>query len=298
MIDTGTTELDTLGLRWDPSGQASMTGPLLELATALDTAFTAVAELWAAEHEQHPATLAAATLDSLGYLRSFAHQTTFAVGLESQDTNIDEFTRAPVRGDGTVRATRLAPITAVLTPAACYHVFAGRRGDQLPGATYVTTRNTCFRRETHFRPLRRQFSFTMREIVCLGNDSDVQQYTEQVTETVTALAAALGLPITWQHASDPFFRPESDPRAVLQRVHPSKREAMHQDLALGSINHHFEHFGELMGISRDGAPAHSACMAFGIERWLAAVLDAHGHHPDAWPDVPAAVRAVCETSPR
>ena len=33
---------------------------------------------------------------------------------------------------------------------------------------------------------------------------------------------------------------------------------------------HHDHFGTAFGITRGGAPAHSACLAFGIERWLCA----------------------------
>src|SRR5438874_9913215 len=35
-------------------------------------------------------------------------------------------------------------------------------------SVYVTTRAACFRRESYYRPLQRQWSFSMREIVCLG----------------------------------------------------------------------------------------------------------------------------------
>lgn len=287
-------DLRAIGLGWNESGQASLTGPLLTSANALDAAFTQFAALWAAQAEQHPATVSAAALDELGYLRSFPQQATYAVPLDADEANIEAFRDGPVIADGQVQPTRLAPITAVLTPAACYHVFLGHRGEELGTATYLTTRNTCFRRESSYRPLRRQFSFTMREIVCLGTPSEVAHYTDRVTTLVGKFASRIGVPISWEHASDPFFRPGSDPRSLLQRIQPSKREAVFGDLALGSINNHYEHFGELMEISREGRPASSACMAFGIERWLAAVIETHGDTPASWPDVTAAAHAICQ----
>jgi hypothetical protein len=42
----------------------------------------------------------------------------------------------------------------------------------------------------------------------------------------------------------------------------------------------------------NGAPAHSACVAFGIERWLFAIVDRHGLDPSGWPDLRAAVHGA------
>ena len=55
------------------------------------------------------------------------------------------------------------------------------------------------------------------------------------------------------------------------------------DLALASTNFHRDFFGETFDIARDGAPAFSGCAAFGLERWLHALLAIHGADPGEWP---------------
>ena len=54
--------------------------------------------------------------------------------------------------------------------------------------------------------------------------------------------------------------------------------------AIASFNHHLDHFGSSYGIElTDGRTAHSACLGFGHERIVLALLRTHGLDPDAWP---------------
>lgn len=286
------TELSRIGLRWQDSGQVGLTGPLLALADACDLAFRRLAGRWGAIEERHPATLPARLLAD--HLRSFPHQATFATSLEAADANLGEFVDGPaVAGDGAVALTRTAPVTEVLTPAACYHLYAAHAGERLAGPLYLTTRNTCFRREPRYQPLRRQWSFTMREIVCIGSAAEAASFLDSARAAVDRFAALVDLPLDWLPATDPFFRPASNPGYLLQRVEPTKHEATYGgSLAIGSVNLHHDHFGGAYGISRDGAPASSACVAFGVERWLYALTDRHGTDPAGWPDLPAAASRV------
>ena len=291
-------DLTRIGLRWDPSGLAGLTGPLLAVADDLDLAFRRLAGRWRAVEERYPAALPAPPLAD--HLRCFPHQVTFPVALDPADDNLGEFADGPVVGaDGRVALTRTAPVTAVLTPAACYHVYAGHRGERLTGARYLTTRNTCFRRETRYRPLRRQWSFAMREIVCLGTPDEAASFLAVARADVDQLAALIDLPLAWTPATDPFFRPPDNPGYLLQRIAPTKYEATYDGrLAVGSANLHHDHFGTAFDIERDGRPATSACVAFGIERWLYALTDRHGTDPAGWPDLPAAATRVVAGWPR
>jgi hypothetical protein len=286
------TALARIGLRWDArTGQASLTGPLLSLADELDLAFRRLAAGWSATEERHPATLPATVVAD--HLRSFPQQVTFPVNLDPAAANLAAFADGPVvAGDGTVALARTAPVRAVLTPAACYHVYAGHRGTRLTAARYLTTRNTCFRREPHHEALRRQWSFTMREIVCLGTPDEASGFLVAARAAVAGLADRLDLPLAWTPATDPFFRPHRSPGYLLQRIEPTKHEATYRGgLALGSANLHHDHFGAAFDITRDGVPVTSACLAFGLERWLYAIVDRHGTDPARWPDLTPAVAA-------
>jgi hypothetical protein len=57
-----------------------------------------------------------------------------------------------------------------------------------------------------------------------------------------------------------------------------------RSLAVASLNDHEIHFGEAFDLRLPGgAVASSACVAFGLERLLLAVLVQHGLDPAAWP---------------
>lgn len=286
--------LTAIGLRWDPTGHTGLSGPLLALADDCDLAFRLLAGCWRATEERYPAALPAAAL--VNHLRSFPHQATFPVTLDPAEANLGEFAGGPVVGaDGRVSLTRTAPVDSVLTPAACYHVYAGHRGEQLPAALYLTTRNTCFRRESRYQPLQRQWSFSMREVVCLGTPAEAAAFLATAREVVDRFAALVDLPLDWSPATDPFFRPQTNPGYLLQRIEPVKYETTYAGtLALASANLHHDHFGEAFGITRHGVPATTACLAFGIERWLFALTDRHGPEPTGWPDVTAAAATAAQ----
>ncbi len=279
-------------LHWSPSGQCGLSGPLLELADDCDEAFRILARRWAAGEERHGATLPADVLQRVDYLRSFPHQATFPVRLVPDEANLAVFRDEPLDALGRVALTETRPVTEVLTPAACYHLYHAHQGQQLDAALYLTTRNTCFRAESYYEPLQRQWAFTMREIVCLGAQETVAAFLTQARETADALLDALDIPVTWPIATDPFFQPERSPQYLMQRVSPSKNEATYGTLAITSANLHHDHFGEAFGIGIDGRPAHSACLAFGVERWLHAILDRHGDDPGSWPSVAKAASAL------
>jgi hypothetical protein len=172
----------------------------------------------------------------------------------------------------------------VLTPAACYHIYPHFAGETLAAPRYVTTRATCFRHETEYKPLRRQWAFTMREIVCLGTAREVEAFLARYRERVQRLVDQWALPITWVAATDPFFDPARNPVHLAQRLDSVKHEmTFESELAIGSINLHRNYFGETFAITRDGQPVYSGCVAFGLERWIYALLQQFGPDSRAWP---------------
>ena len=55
--------------------------------------------------------------------------------------------------------------------------------------------------------------------------------------------------------------------------------------AVASFNYHQDHFAVDLRDRRstDGGTAHTACLGFGQERIVLALLRTHGLDPDAWP---------------
>jgi hypothetical protein len=280
-------ELASLGLGWRSNGQAVLSGPLLEWSDALDRTFVELARTWRAREYRFPAFIPAAELDRLDYFRSFPHLVSFPVALDAAEENLERFTRGPVFSEGRMQLTDLAPLRDALTPAACYHVYIELQRSAFTGARYYTTKNTCFRREQYFSPLQRQSAFAMREIVCVGSLGEVRAFLETVRTQVASLLAAVGLPVSWDHATDPFFQPAKNTKYLGQLASPVKTEAVYGgQLAIASLNLHQDHFGRTFEISARGEPAYTGCVAFGLERWLYAIVAEHGTSPAKWPKPP------------
>jgi seryl-tRNA synthetase len=158
-----------------------------------------------------------------------------------------------------------------LSPAVCYHTYAQLAGQELNAPTVVTARGRCFRAERETTPGVRQIEFEMRELVCLGPADRIETFANAVQSAVETVAIDLGLPGRWETAEDPFFLPAASGKALLQRLLKLKVEYQWPGpggLALASVNRHGTFFGQRFNITTpDGRPAHSACVAVGLDRW-------------------------------
>jgi seryl-tRNA synthetase len=276
------------GLKWHPNGQSSLSGNLLAMFRRLERLFMEWAARCGAGEHLFPTFLSARDLDRLDYFKSFPHLVTFPVVLDSDPANLAAFSGSKaLDSNGQVTLAKTSPVGEVLTPAACYHFYSLFQGSELPGPLYLTTRANCYRRETHYLPLRRQWHFNMREIVCLGTAEEVKAFLQSYREHLEGFFRDARLPIRWEAATDPFFNPRSNPKYLLQKLDPVKHEMVYgpaeSPLAIGSINFHRNYFGEAFGIRRAGEDAFSGCVAFGLERWIYALIETFGEDPAAWP---------------
>jgi seryl-tRNA synthetase len=270
------------GLRWMENGQCVLSGAPLKLYRKLDALFKSWAAQWNAMEFRVPTFVPAAEMHKLDYFRSFPHLITFPVTLNSEQENLLDFGER--MHENGVQLTQIAPILDILTPAACYHFYILLQGQSLDQPRYLTTCATCFRKETHYSPLQRHWSFSMREIVCLGDIADVQEFLRKMRDTVEQFAASISLPVTWIEATDPFFNAAVNPKYLSQILEPVKTEMLFESrLAIGSINFHRNFFGETFQIQMEGKEAFSGCVAFGIERWMYAFLTHFGLDENTWP---------------
>ena len=273
------------GLAWNQHGFAGLTGDLLALSEAIDRRFLQVASSFQAQAQSFGPLLAVRDLRKIDYFSAFPHLVAFPASVDPEEGNLREFAeRNGADTEGPLCATRSAPIHSVLAPAACYAVYIALEGSEHPGGSRaVTVRGTCFRSERVFEPLIRQPSFSMREIVHLGDATSAKAFLEESREQVLAIAAQWGLSPSMAVATDPFFDPARSPKYLHAKLFPSKHELIDRGIALASFNNHRNYFGKAFGITAHGEPIHTACAAFGIERWVAAILRQHGAEPSAWP---------------
>ncbi len=202
-----------------------------------------------------PVLIGAATLRRAGYHEAFPHLLMTAA-----------FGAAPEQNADTIASSGWC-----LSPAVCYHAYASLEGQTLTQGVKLSARGHCFRNEEHaaLTPGRRQVEFEMRELILIGAPDWIDHELSGVREEIAALAAAHRLAGDWQPASDPFFLPRAQGKAHLQRILGTKVEFCLPDgLAIASINRHGAFFGGRFSISLpDATPAHSACIAFGLDRW-------------------------------
>jgi seryl-tRNA synthetase len=239
-----------------------------------------------------PAAVAFETLERAQYFASFPQWLTAASHLSGDDEALRRI--AASASPAEVARSSLARADVVLPPAICYNTYAALADSVVSSPLVMTAQGTCWRHEgERLAPLRRGWSFTMREIVCIGSESDVKEFLDRSVERVADLEKTLGLSCELVAASDPFFAPTARGRATLQRLKGLKHElefhfADGKPLAIASFNDHELFFGEAFRISQaDGSPAWSGCVAFGVERWLLAILASWGLDPADWPVVPA-----------
>jgi seryl-tRNA synthetase len=251
-------------------GLATLGPDALALRNALDERFSGWGRLCDAHPTAYPTLVDVRKLSRIDYFKNFPHLATLAAGLDQ--AAMENYAAG---GDVTsLPAAHLADAAYALPSAACYSVYLDLDGQVLPEPHYVTTVANCFRREDHFDGLRRLLGFTMREIVCVGEREAVLGHIARYQQLIGDYLAEIELPVEVAIASDPFFDPDAS-RALMQQLFPVKREFVYGgSLAIASVNYHRNFFGERCRISLpSGEPAFSGCVAFGLERWLAALTD-------------------------
>jgi len=287
-------ELRARGELWEAGpGLVGLRGDVLQLHEQLAELARLTAESAAAdacETWRPPAAIALATLARARYFESFPQWLTLASHLREDAESLERVARADDPAKAACDAC--APADAALPPAVCYHVYAALTGRVLTAPVTVTVEGTCWRHEgDRLRPLARGWAFTMREGVCVGDDETVTAFRTRGIERARELASALSLDARLEEATDPFFRPTARGRELLQRLKGLKQELRlpvgDDTIAAASFNLHEGFFGEAFDIRlADGSPAASACVAFGLERWLLAFLAAHGTSARDWPALP------------
>lgn len=194
------------------------------------------------------------------------------------------------REDGHAWDGWLDPTAVVLTNAICHPLYATLEGRLPEGGGVYDLFGYGFRHEPSVDPMRMQ-SFRMREFVFVGSPDDAQSYRDTWLDIAVDTLASLGLAVSAVPANDPFFG-----RAGKMLVSAQLRENLkveiivplygdlHEGTAIASANCQRDHLTSPFGIhTADGALAHGACVAFGMERSALALFRTHGLSTQAWP---------------
>ena len=269
-------------------GLVGLRGPTLGLFRELEWRIGELARREAMEEWHVPPAIGMEALARADYFASFPRWLTSASHLRDEEQALARVATSPTPAEAA--ASEQAPAAAALSPAVCYHVYEAVADQAIESPLLVTVQGTCWRHEApRFRPLERDWAFTMCEVVCIGSDDDVATFLGRAEDGALELASGLGLVPSVDFATDPFYAPTARGKELLQRIEGRKRElslpvGADRCVAAASFNDHREFFGNAFGIRLpDGSPARTACLAFGLERWLLAFLSAHGPEPEDWP---------------
>jgi seryl-tRNA synthetase len=242
-----------------------------------------------AEVLRFPPITSRAHIEKSGYLHSFPHLLGAVCCLAGSEQEI----LAAVEGansNGSWTA-KVSPTDLVLAPAACYPLYplAAARGKVPMAGLIFDVASDCFRHEPS-RQIDRLQSFRMREFVRIGTPEQAFDFRQQWIPRAQEIADELGLASQVAPANDPFFGRTGRMLAMSQVEQALKFELLipvrsdEQPTACMSFNCHREHFGKTWGIAtEDGAVAHTACVAFGIDRLVLALFSRHGTDLARWP---------------
>jgi len=242
-----------------------------------------------AERFRFPPVVSRALIEKSGYLKSFPHLLGCVCALGGDEARVEAaVTRFDAGGTWTddVQASEF-----VLAPAACYPLYpiAAARGPTPEAGLVFDVAGDCFRREPS-RDIDRLQSFRMREFVAIGTPGHIKAFREHWIARAPEIAGALGVSHRIEAASDPFFGRAGAMIGRFQVAQSLKFEMLvpvrsaESPTACMSFNYHRDHFGQTWNLmSHDREPAHTACVAFGIDRLAIALFATHGVEAAKWP---------------
>jgi seryl-tRNA synthetase len=250
-------------------------------------------ELGAVEQD-NPAVWPAGLYRDINYIAEFPHQIILASPVKQHNADLTAMAQKYSKEsafDHIDITEHMAPSDFGLQSAVCdtcYYVLRGKRGY---GNTLYTTYNKVFRNEcSETNSLDRLTSFTVRDIMFVGDQKFVMQQRQKMIELAIEFLAWLDLDSSIAAANDPFFTDESMIKAVYQNASELKYELLvklpfsGKELAVGSINLHQDFFGQAFDIKLpDGGFVWSGCLGIGFERIVYALYAQYGTGSDSWP---------------
>jgi seryl-tRNA synthetase len=270
-----------------PSSVPGVTGQgpeFVRLRQALDASISRLVADEGAVSMEFPPIEPRHDMESVGYLTSFPQLagSVFAFhGDEVEALQLGEKAHSHQDWSGHLQTAGL-----VMVPAACHPVYPALAHVGVPaeGVTVDTGPAWVFRHEPSDDPSR-LVAFHMRELVRAGSVDTVGAWRDDWRDRALAFLQSLGLPAAFDEANDPFFGRSGKVLARSQRAQKLKFEILvpvggDNPTAVASFNAHADHFSSVFGL---GEGVNTACLGFGMERCVLALLFTHGTDLSQWP---------------
>ena len=159
-----------------------------------------------------------------------------------------------------------------LTPAACLHLYPMLEKYPIHNEV-ITTLAKVYRYENgNFTSKERQWEFSVREFVAVGNIEYVKTFLEEMEKKLYNYALTLYNSISVEYANDHFYpTKQNEIKSRFQLKNKLKRELIvncdKQRLAISSFNYHEYHFSKEFNFDNNEEIV-TGCVGCGLERWL------------------------------
>ena len=251
-------------------------------------------ELGAVEQD-NPVLWPAGLYKDIDYIAEFPHQIILASPVKQRSADLTAMAQRYTKENDFQHidiSEHMEPSTFGLQNAVCDVCNYALRGKTGCENTLFTTYNKVFRNECSERnSLDRLTSFSVRDIMFVGDQAFVMQQRQKMIELAIEFLAWLDLDSSIVAANDPFFTGESILKAVYQNSSELKYELLvklpciGQELAIGSLNLHQDFFGRAFDIRLpNGDFAWSGCLGIGFERLVYAFYAQYGTELHSWPE--------------
>jgi|SRR5580698_7118689 seryl-tRNA synthetase len=245
-----------------------------------------------------PPILSREVLRRQGYIESFPHLCGSVFNFSGNELQSKEMAQRASTDKSSSEFQTMTDV--VLTPAVCYPLYQTLDRIAPRSGQLYSLLGWAYRHEPSDDPTRMR-SFRMRELVYVGAPDNVRAWRDKWLQHSASLIAALGFSSRIETATDPFFGRSGRLLAANQAELGLKHEILvpiisaDRPTAVSSANLHTEHFTSKWQIRLEGGGiAHTACVAFGMERIAIALFSAYGAITDKWP---AAVRELLWPEP-
>ena len=275
-------------------GHVLLRGPAAQLFAMIDRKTQEMfASEFQAEEEIYPSTIQSETLHRCNHFTSFPEHMDFVAHLKQDVDVLSEFANR-CRSEGwsaKLHDGNMSRHEFSISPSCCYHAYEGMEDWKLekPGRC-ITALLDCHRFEgANHSYMSRLRAFHMREVIWVGHPAYVTSSRARADELIQQWARDWELSCTFETANDMFFTEDFAVKASFQRQQQAKRElrleipAENRAISVFSSNFHSTTFGRAFAITVAGKPATSACVGWGLERWVYAVFSQFGLEIERWP---------------
>ena len=254
-----------------------------------DSKFSEIAYELGAIEKLYPVLLPLDAYSMTGYVRKTPQYAIFC-------STVKESLKELEQTDAAVHNKKIKEIIKeprfALSPSACFHTYIEYKDKTLKDNTIVTFKQNVFRNEgrLNYNEIGRLCDYHVREIVMLGSNQFIIEIRDKIMQKSKELMSKLQLVGDISLASDSFVVPKMQMYRKIQHIDKSKYE-MHlnissdKSISTASYNLHGKAFTDPFNISVENCEdTVTACVGFGLQRWVLAFLLQHGLNEESWPE--------------